>query len=62
MTKIRYNIRRIKPHTSDTHIEDVKSLELIIGEVTLENYQLYTYVFTLNLGTRYSNRIHMGNF
>ena len=49
-TKIRYNIFRIKPHTSDTNVEDIKCWELIIDNVTLGEYQFYTSVITLNLG------------
>ena len=42
--KIRYNIRRIEPYTSDTNVEYIKFQELIIVDVTLGKYQLYTTV------------------
>ena len=58
--KIRYNIRRIKPYTSDANIKDIKYLELMVGKFTLRKYQLYTCVFTLNLGTKYYNWVQMG--
>ena len=59
-TKIRYNTCRIKPHTSDTNVEDIKFWKIIIDGVTLGNHQLYYYVFTLKIGKRYINWIHTG--
>ena len=38
--KIRYNIRRTRPHTSDTKVEDINP-EIIIEGVTLGKYLLY---------------------
>ena len=32
----------------------------MIDNITLGKYKLHTYVFTLNIGTKYSNRICMG--
>ena len=59
-TKIRYNIRCIYPYTSDTKIEDIKCWGLIIDDVTLGKYQLYTSVFTSNPGIENYNWIHTG--
>ena len=58
--KIRYAILRIKPYTFDTNAEVIKYLERVIDDVTSGKYQLYTSVFTLNLGTEYINRIRKG--
>ena len=33
-TKMMYNTRHIKPYTSDTNVEDIKILELMIANVT----------------------------
>ena len=37
-------------------------IKLTIEDVTLVKYRLYTYNFTLNIGTKYYNRIHTGIF
>ena len=55
-----YDICRIIPYTSDKNVEYVKYWELIIYNVTLEKHQLYTYVFTINIGTKYYNSIYIG--
>ena len=39
-TKIRYNICRIKPNTSDTDIEYIKCSELMIYDFTLGKHRL----------------------
>ena len=41
--KIRYNIRHIKQHTDDTTVEYIDS-KLIIDDIILGKYFLYTYV------------------
>ena len=60
MTKIRYNIRHNKQYKSDTNVEDIKCLELMVDDVTLGKYQLYTSIFVLNPGTKNYNRILTG--
>ena len=42
--KIKHNIRRIKPYTSDTNIVYIKYWEIIIYNATLGKYLLYTSV------------------
>ena len=57
-TKIRYNIRRIKPYRSDTKVEDLNS-KICLMESTY-NHQLYISVYKLQLGYKVYNRICTG--
>ena len=60
--KINYNSLHIHPPISDTNVKDMKIWEQMIDDVTFGKYQLCTYVFTWNIGTKHINRIHTGKF
>ena len=50
--KVRYNIHHIKSYSSDINVEDIKP-EKYVWWCQHMNYQLYTSVFILELGTKY---------
>ena len=56
-TKIRYNIRRIKPNTYDTNVEDITPGN-IYNDVNIQLPLIYFFI-TLNSGNKVYNKMSM---